>query len=176
MLMDHLNKWIRAARQHISQCRAESKRSRASDLLAEYEDNLVKVDSLLSSIDHELIAKAAFECKAFARSLMGFERQIQFRQASGVPNDDPELQAYYERLHEIYSHLDEPDGMEGVTCCVLDSSLKHQIRQHESTGRWTSAQSCWEVRLQESPDNLEFHQGLMRCLRNLGHYGKCFNK
>jgi serine/threonine-protein kinase ATR len=51
-------------------------------------------------------------------------------------------------------------------------SLEHQIRQHESTGRWTSAQSCWEVRLQQSPDNLDFHLGLLRCLRNLGHYGQ----
>jgi serine/threonine-protein kinase ATR len=103
---------------------------------------------------------------------MNFERQIQVREERGISHDDAELQAYYERLHEIYAHLDEPDGMEGITTKVLAPSLEHQIRQHESTGRWTSAQSCWEVRLQQSPDNLEFHLGLLRCLRNLGHYGE----
>jgi serine/threonine-protein kinase ATR len=83
-----------------------------------------------------------------------------------------ELQTYYERLHEIYASLDEPDGMEGVSTFVISPSLEHQIREHESTGRWTSAQSCWEVRLQQSPEDLNLHQGLLRCLRNLGHYGE----
>jgi serine/threonine-protein kinase ATR len=31
------------------------------------------------------------------------------------------------------------------------------------------------VRLQQSPDNVDFHLGLLRCLRNLGHYGKGAN-
>lgn len=115
------------------------------------------------------MAKAALQCKAYARSLMNFEQQVLIlreREAKGEV-----LYQHYERLHEIYAHLDEPDGMEGISSLILSPSLEHQIRQHESTGRWTSAQSCWEVRLQSSPDNLEYHLGLMRCLRNLGHYG-----
>jgi len=115
------------------------------------------------------MAKAAFQCKAFARSLMNFEQQVVTIQERSTGNKD--LPAYYEKLHEIYAQLDEPDGMEGVSTLILSPSLEHQIRQHESTGRWTSAQSCWEVRLQESPDNVNFHLGLLRCLRNLGHYG-----
>ena len=171
MLMDHLNKWIRAVRQENVNRRGETRRTRVSNSLSESEDHLVKVDSVLSSVDHDLMAKAAFECKAYARSLMNFERQVLTLEERGVSCRDTELQTYYERLHEIYAHLDEPDGMEGVTIKVLAPSLEHQIRQHESTGRWTSAQSCWEVRLQKSPDKLEFHLGLLRCLRNLGHYG-----
>lgn len=115
------------------------------------------------------MAEAAFQCKAFARSLMNFERQI-VSLKERVP-EGKDLPEYYERLHEIYAHLDEPDGMEGISTLILAPSIEHQIRQHESTGRWTSAQSCWEVRLQQSPDNVDFHLGLLRCLRNLGHYG-----
>ncbi len=115
------------------------------------------------------MAQAAFQCKAFARSLMNFERQIVSLRERGPESKD--LPEYYERLHEIYAHLDEPDGMEGISTLILSPSLEHQIRQHESTGRWTSAQSCWEVCLQQSPDNVDFHLGLLRCLRNLGHYG-----
>ncbi len=37
---------------------------------------LSRVDSILSDIDQDLIAKAAFECKSYARSLMNFEKQI----------------------------------------------------------------------------------------------------
>jgi serine/threonine-protein kinase ATR len=129
----------------------------------------MRIDSILSSIDHLLMAQAAFQCKAFARSLMNFEQHILSLKETSPQTQD--LSDHFERLHEIYAHLDEPDGMEGVSTLILSPSLEHQIRQHESTGHWTSAQSCWEVRLQQSPDNVEYHQGLLRCLRNLGHYG-----
>lgn len=166
MLLDHINKWVRVVRQELSKRAETNKRSRANVNL---DEQLLRVDSILSSIDQALMAKAAFKCKAFARSLMNFEQQvitIQERDTS-----ERHLSEYYEKLHEIYAQLDEPDGMEGISTLILAPTLEHQIREHESTGRWTSAQSCWEVRLQESPDNVEFHLGLLRCLRNLGHYG-----
>ncbi|KAG6868123.1 hypothetical protein C0993_007327 [Termitomyces sp. T159_Od127] len=168
MIMDHINKWVRIVRQNIGKRKSESKRARDNQIDSKMEEQLLRVDSILSSIDQILIARAAFECKAYARSLMSFERQIVALHEQSPNNKD--LPGYYERLHEIYSHLDEPDGMEGVSTLILSPSLEHQIRQHESTGRWTSAQSCWEVRLQQSPDNVDFHIGLLRCLRNLGHY------
>lgn len=171
MLLDHLNKWVRVVRQDLANKKSESKRSR-NHINNPVEEQLMRVDSILSSIDQNLMARAALRCKAYARSLMNFERQIvTLRENAAQSRDSPE---YYERLHEIYAHLDEPDGMEGVSTMILSPSLEHQIRQHESTGRWTSAQSCWEVRLQQAPDNLDFHLGLLRCLRNLGHYGKLF--
>ncbi|KAL4076264.1 hypothetical protein J3A83DRAFT_4357344 [Scleroderma citrinum] len=171
MLLDHLSKYVRILRQDISSKKTESsKRSRVHHTLVESEEQLVRVDSLLSSINDELMAKAALQCKAYARSLMNFERQIVALREREPSTSNKELTPYYERLHEIYSYLDEPDGMEGISTLILSPSLEHQIRQHESTGRWTAAQSCWEVRLQQSPDNLDFHLGLLHCLRNLGHY------
>lgn len=170
MLLDHLNKWVRSVRQDISSKKPDNKRSRGyGSVTTQAEEHLLRVDSILSSINQDLMAKAALQCKAYARSLMNFERQIVSLRDNLA--GDQNLPDYYERLHEIYAHLDEPDGMEGVSTLILSPSLEHQIRQHESTGRWTSAQSCWEVRLQQSPDNLDFHLGLLRCLRNLGHYG-----
>ena len=170
MLLDHLNKWVRMVRQDISNKKVDNKRSRAHNSTnSQTEEQLLRVNSMLSSINRDLMAKAALNCKAYARSLMNFERQIISLQKHAATSSN--LPDYYERLHEIYAHLDEPDGMEGVSTLILSPSLEHQIRQHESTGRWTSAQSCWEVRLQQSPDNLDFHLGLLGCLRNLGHYG-----
>ncbi|KAJ7784096.1 hypothetical protein B0H16DRAFT_1296839 [Mycena metata] len=170
-LLDHLNRWVRIVRQELNTRKHEQKRSRNAGP-SQLEEQLIRVDSILSSIDENLMAKAALKCKAYARSLMNFERQIlTLRERALYSNtENKELPTYYERLHEIYSHIDQPDGMEGVSTLILSPSLEHQIRQHESTGRWTSAQSCWEVRLQQAPDNLEFHLGLLRCLRNLGHY------
>ncbi|KAJ4479010.1 hypothetical protein J3R30DRAFT_3881305 [Lentinula aciculospora] len=161
ILLDHLNRWLRKIRQDVI------KENNPRQVLGAQE-NLVKVDSVLSNINQELLAKAALQCKAYALSLMNFERRIiELRQRSSNHHDLP---TYYERLHEIYAHLDEPDGMEGVSTMILSPSLEHQIRHHESSGHWTSAQSCWEVRLQQSPDNVDYHLGLLRCLRNLGHY------
>jgi serine/threonine-protein kinase ATR len=87
------------------------------------------------------------------------------------PPPGTDFTPYYEHLHEIYAQLDQPDGMEGISTLILSPSLEHQICQHDSTGCWTAAQSCWEVRLQQQPDKLDFHLGLLQCLRNLGHYG-----
>ncbi|PCH40938.1 hypothetical protein WOLCODRAFT_69995 [Wolfiporia cocos MD-104 SS10] len=165
MLLDHLNQWVRIVGRDIRNKKAEKKPRRTK---SQEEEQLLRIDSVLSSIDVGLMAKAALQCKAYARSLMNFERQILVLQSRGTPAHD--LHEYHERLHEIYAHLEEPDGMEGVSTLLLSPSLEVQIRQHESTGRWTSAQSCWEVRLQQSPDNLDFHLGLLRCLRNLGHH------
>lgn len=161
---------MRIVRQEISAKKADNRRSKPNQVGSDAEEQLLRVDSMLSSIDHNLMAQAALQCRAYARALMNFERQIvTLREAGSQSRSGME---YYERLHEIYSHLDEPDGMEGVSTLILQPSLEHQIRQHESTGQWTSAQSCWEVRLQQAPDNLDYHLGLLRCLRNLGHYGQ----
>ncbi|KAI9068446.1 hypothetical protein FKP32DRAFT_1561636 [Trametes sanguinea] len=190
MLLDHLNKWIRAIRQELArqQKAAGSSRrtSRNSQANAVDIEQLARIASILENIDQGLMADAAFQCKAYARSLMNLEQQLMDchirdskakleakarRDTEAIRRiETADYQDRYERLHELYAHLDEPDGMEGVSTMILSPSLEHQIRQHESTGTWTSAQSCWEVRLQYEPDNLEHHLGLLRCLKNLGHY------
>ncbi|KAI0268140.1 hypothetical protein BC834DRAFT_678146 [Gloeopeniophorella convolvens] len=166
LLLDHLNSWVRLTRKNLNDKKGEAKRARGGR--STVNDQLTRIDSVLSNINQDLMAKAAFQCKAYARSLMSFERHIASLQ--GRQDSNAEVQACYERLHEIYCNIDEPDGMEGVSTLILSPSLEHQIRQHESTGKWTSAQSCWELRLQQSPDSLDYHIGLLRCLRNLGHY------
>ncbi|KZO97981.1 hypothetical protein CALVIDRAFT_50339 [Calocera viscosa TUFC12733] len=171
-LMDHISKWIRLLRQDTNQRRSESTRHRVGGSVTtvgqEADEQLACIESLLSSIDQELMARAALNCKYFARSLLSFEQRIVAMKSNGM--SDIALQPYYENLHQIYAELDEPDGMAGVSTIVLSPSLEHQIREHEAIGSWTSAQSCWEVKLQNSPDDLASHIGLLRCLRNLGHY------
>jgi serine/threonine-protein kinase ATR len=153
-LMDHLSKWLRKSR--LDNGRQSSSRP---------------VEELLSSIDTSLVANAAMKSGAFARSLRNFEERIVFLRTK-ENRSDADLQTHFESLHEIYAELDEPDGMEGVSAFVVSPSLDLQIREHESTGRWTAAQSCWEVHLQHDPENVKFQVGLLRSLQNLGHYGE----
>lgn len=159
-LMDHLSKWLR-----------QSRVTKSGSGTTDRSNHVKAVENVLSSIESELMANAALQSRAYARSLRSFEQRVyQLKRSQKLPDHD--LQEYYERIHQIYAELDEPDGMEGISTFVIAPSLEHQIREHESTGRWTSAQSCWEVRLQQDPDDVSLHVGLLKCLRNLGHYGQ----
>ncbi|PWZ03108.1 hypothetical protein BCV70DRAFT_197342 [Testicularia cyperi] len=161
-VMDHIGVWMRRKRQDLS------KSSRRPRNAAGGEDALSEVEQAMKCISQELMAHASLQCKAYSRALLNFENRVRSMRLAGKRDDD--LQPYYEDLHRIYAQLDEPDGMEGISARVISPSLEHQIREHESTGRWTSAQSCWEVELQRRPDDVDLHLGLLRCLRNLGHY------
>jgi serine/threonine-protein kinase ATR len=181
--MDHFSRWIRdrqKAQGPVNENGGSRRRESSTDAA------IIRVKSIMTQISPELIASAALYCKDHARALLNIEQQILKLEGGQISsgqslivneaahNISPEqqLQKYYEKAHEIYASVDEPDGMEGISAKITAPSIPHQIREHESTGRWTSAQSCWEVQLQRNPDELRSHVGLLRCLRNLGHYGK----
>ncbi|KAJ9091817.1 hypothetical protein QFC19_008930 [Naganishia cerealis] len=173
-LLDHFSRWVQHQKTVIIRDYRGGRIEKISDAerRAEYQylmEQIPKVEGLLNSIDAELQAEAALITQAYARSLRGFETRMAALRRS-QRRTDADLQPYYEYLHRIYADLDEPDGMEGVSTFIISPSMDHQIREHESVGRWTSAQSCWEVKLQDNADNLDLHLGLLRCLRSLGHY------
>ncbi|KAJ9477602.1 Serine/threonine-protein kinase MEC1 [Pseudozyma hubeiensis] len=161
-VMDHVGVWMRRKRQDLART------SRRPRIAQGGEEVLAVVESIMLRISQELLAQASLQCKAYSRALLNFELRVRAMRSEGKGDDD--LQGYFENMHRIYANLDEPDGMEGISTRVIAPSLEHQIREHESTGRWTSAQSCWEVEIQQRPDDPELHLGLLRCLRNLGHY------
>jgi serine/threonine-protein kinase ATR len=165
-LMDHLNTWRRARLLFVT------KKLRRKASAVEIDGHLVRVkeiDTLFGSLPQSMVADAAFQAKSHARALLNYER-ILYEMQTNNPSVKP--QHHYERMHHIYAELNEPDGMEGVSVSIISPSLEHQIREHEMTGRWTSAQSCWEVQLQLKPDDPNSHLGLLRCLKNLGHHGQ----
>lgn len=175
-MLDHFSRWVQHQKTVIMRDFRGGRVDKINDpeRRAEYQylaEQIPKVESLLNAIDAELQAEAALITQAYARSLRGFETRMAALRRS-QRRTDADLQPYYEYLHRIYADLDEPDGMEGVSAFIVSPSMDHQIREHESVGRWTSAQSCWEVKLQDNADNLELHLGLLRCLRSLGHYGR----
>ena len=166
-LMDSLNTWVRLRHVHI----ARKYRKRDPHRNIEATTALVpvrRIEKMLQALPQNAVADAAFNSKSYARALLNYEKILSDQKQTA---DIAVLQPYYERLHNIYAELNEPDGMEGVSTSIISPSIQHQIREHEMTGRWTSAQSCWEVQLQLHPEDPDSHLGLLRCLRNLGHYG-----
>jgi serine/threonine-protein kinase ATR len=72
-------------------------------------------------------------------------------------------------LQEIYSEIDEPDGMSGVASLTKENTARQQIADLESEGAWAEAMTLYESALQTEAGHVEHHMGLLNCLRHLGH-------
>jgi len=72
-------------------------------------------------------------------------------------------------LQRIYGHLDDLDSIKGVSALRTTSSLEEQIIDYETNFEWNEALMCYEVALQDDPNNIEYQLNMLRCNRNLGH-------
>lgn len=170
-LFDHLTQWRRNLKRRHLQETALFKRTKIPNTnLVLYENAISNVSELLECIPQLVLAEASFKCESYARSLMHFE--LHFREERDKPDSTTNIQPLYGRLQEIYSKLDEVDGLEGITTKLLCPTLDQQILEHESTGMWTAAQTCNELALQNHPGELKYHIGLLNCFKNLNNIGK----
>ncbi|ORY51967.1 hypothetical protein BCR33DRAFT_404224 [Rhizoclosmatium globosum] len=168
-LIDHLTVWIRSRRRDIGKSRAQQRKSTGKHVLDDEEDRDAvrqRVASFLAGIPTVLMAEASYRCKSYARALLHYEQHVRSERKI---KSEAEMQPAYGFLQTIYSHLEEPDGIDGISTLFLNPTLEQQILEHESAGRWTSAQTCYEICLQNNPDELKLHTGLINCLKNLGH-------
>lgn len=83
-----------------------------------------------------------------------------------------DLEPLYERLQEIYTQIDEPDGIEGISAHLQVLNIDQQILEHRKAGRWTAAQSWYEILLTEKPKDLDVQFNLLTCLKESGQHGK----
>ncbi|KAI9206311.1 uncharacterized protein BJ171DRAFT_28115 [Polychytrium aggregatum] len=173
MVVDHMSTWLRirrrnAAKQGAVPHRRARKGSEFDDSTSAYDEMMANVDQFLKSIPQSLMAMTAYRCKAYARAIMHFERHMRIERDGASKST---LQEMYTYLQKIYAKIDEPDGMEGISKKVLRPTLEQQILEHESAGRWTSAQTCYELSLRESDssENINLHIGLLKCLKNMDH-------
>ncbi|KAG0002584.1 serine/threonine-protein kinase M1, partial [Entomortierella chlamydospora] len=179
-LFDHITKWIQSRKSlsaktssHRSHTTSSTTSSTTPELsqatLRQYDAAIDAVQEQLTSISHDVIAMAAFRCKAYARSLLHYEQYIRDSRQQLGPND-PAIQSMYEKLQEIYANLEEPDGMEGISSLITSGTATQNLLQCESAGQWSEAQFYYEQGLQDDPGQFENHAGLYKCLENLGHY------
>lgn len=77
----------------------------------------------------------------------------------------------YERLQDIYSQIDEPDGIEGISSHLSALSIDQQVLEHRKAGRWATAQSWYELELEKEPDNIDAQWNLVTCLKESGQQG-----
>lgn len=87
-----------------------------------------------------------------------------------VAVDSNILQPQLQWLQEIYAALDNADAVIGVAAVRERTQIDEEAVDHEISGRWSAALSCYErALLNKSSDRLGYHRGLLKCLEQLGH-------
>jgi serine/threonine-protein kinase ATR len=128
-----------------------------------------QLQTLLGKIPAQLIAQRAIDCNQYSRALFHLElhaRQIEENDDTGVRND------MLLQLQDVYANIDEPDGLEGISAHLPVLDLQQQVLSHRKAGRWTAAQTWYEIQLAEDPDNVEVQLDLLTCLKKSGQHGK----
>ena len=131
---------------------------------------LAMVTDVLDSIPAETISTRAVECQSYARALCHFEAHIRKRRADPNYREDIEDDIYH--LQKIYTQIDEPDGIEGISAHLHVLDIDQQVLGHRKAGRWTAAQSWYEIRVAEDLHDLADNSiELIRCMKESGQHG-----
>ncbi|KAI8805845.1 ataxia telangiectasia and Rad3 related, isoform CRA_a [Cladochytrium replicatum] len=189
ILVDHLTKYMRHRR--LSLAKRQVKKSVKVD--DSHNVTVIRackiVEHFLAQIPQDIMAQASYRCKAYERAVMHFEQHMRHQGAiapgwwsSTIQSDNdaesyklPSSQNLYSHLQQIYSNIDDPDGMSGIAAMFRNPTIEQQILEHESSGNWSAMQTCFEILLKNDPTNLKHHIGLIRCLKNLGHFETMIN-
>jgi len=159
-VIDYLSRWIQEFHLRVSSSKGH----------IEHQGEIKRVKSVLEMIPAEVISQRAVECKSYSRALFYWEQHI--RQVREDINDTPTRNLLLERLQDIYTQIDEPDGIEGISAHLHVLDIDQQILGHRKAGRWTAAQSWYEIKLAEDPDNVDVQVNLLTCLKESGQHGK----
>ncbi|KAK1971971.1 phosphatidylinositol 3 [Colletotrichum sublineola] len=134
---------------------------------------IARVEDLLSTIPPVLISQRAMDCKEYPRALFHLE---QYAQQMEVEKSDPRQKTLLlEQLQDIYTQIDEPDGLEGISAHLHVLDINQQILSHKKAGRYTAAQTWYEIKLAEEPDNIDVQADLLNCLKQSGQHDVLLN-
>jgi len=168
-----MSKWAQAKKRAITASRTAA--IRAGHTPSEFEEakdlgQIASVEGVISSIPADIIAQRALECGSYARALYHWE-QFMRDQKQQVNDDNGEWDAHYQRLHSIYAHIDEPDGLDGISAHLNILSPEQQAFQSRKAGRWSAAQSWYEIELAKSPSDPNLQVELLSCFKESGQFG-----
>ncbi|KAJ3496050.1 hypothetical protein NLG97_g2953 [Lecanicillium saksenae] len=142
-------------------------------LSTEKKEQIANIQAILDGISAELISQRATDCNEYARALFHLEQHVQkMEQRKRAPGDRDRM---LERLQDIYANIDEPDGLEGISAHLHALDINQQILGHKKAGRWTAAQTWYEIQLAEKPDNVDVQVELLSCLKQAGQYDVLLN-
>ncbi len=168
-----MSRWIQEKQARLSQQKGHDSRwANSDDEISPPESGIQRVTDLLSSIPAEIISRRALECESYSRALFYWEQHI--RQVRENTANKTDMTPLLERLQDIYTQIDEPDGIEGISAYLHVLDIDQQILAHRKAGRWTAAQSWYEIKLAEDPDDVDVQVNLLYCLKESGQHGRSY--
>ncbi|KAF2678362.1 hypothetical protein K458DRAFT_348412 [Lentithecium fluviatile CBS 122367] len=178
-ILDYLVLWLQEKRKAASEARLlAGKTGRGISESEEMEtmQQISAVEGLLQFIPAKVISQRAVECGSYARALFHWEQYYREEQSKaeakgGSFAKDDLLQ----HLQFIYAQIDEPDSIEGISAHLQILNPEQQIMEHRKAGRWTAAQSWYELALAEKPNDPETQVDLLTCLKESGQYDAILN-
>ncbi|KAL5418072.1 hypothetical protein PMIN06_006043 [Paraphaeosphaeria minitans] len=178
-VLDYLALWLQEKRKVMSDARIMAgKTGRGISEIDEIESmkQFSAVESLLRLIPAKVISKRAVECRSYARALFHWEQYYREEQhKSKISGEDFIKDDLLQHLQHIYAQIDEPDSIEGISAHLLVLNPEQQIMEHRKAGRWTAAQTWYELALAEKPDDPETQINLLTCLKESGQYEAILN-
>lgn len=171
-----MSRWLQEKQRSLANSRAAAARAgQTIDALVE-SGSVAQIDAVqkvVDSIPADIIAQRAIECGSFSRALFHWERYIRAQ-------DDTKLsyeawEANNRRLQTIYSNIDEPDGLDGISTLFDKLSDEQHAFQHQRAGRWSAAQSWFEFNLEQERSAAarpDLQVSLLTCLKESGQYRK----
>jgi serine/threonine-protein kinase ATR len=166
-ILDYMSNWLQQRRKQYEAAVARNERGVADPAAELAHTQIRNVESVLEVIPADLISSRAIECKSFSRAMFHWEQYI--RQKRGNHKDPDALLA---RLQEIYTQIDEPDGIEGISAQMSTLNVDQQILEHRKAGNWGAAQNWYEIQLHAQPEDGTLQTNLLTCLRETGQSGK----
>ncbi|KKA22075.1 Non-specific serine/threonine protein kinase [Rasamsonia emersonii CBS 393.64] len=172
-VLDYLSRWLQGKKKQNATVTNHVSGSRVhKDTTLDTSSAQIKsVEQLLSSIPPEVISRRAVECKSFSRALFHWEQYIRQCKSRLDKQNHAELEPLYQRLQDIYTQIDEPDGIEGISAHLHVLNIDQQVLEHRKTGRWVAAQSWYELQLETDPENSDAQWNLLTCLKESGQQG-----
>jgi serine/threonine-protein kinase ATR len=176
-VLDYLSLWLQEKRKAMSDARLMAgKTGRGISEVEEIEamKQFSAVEQLLQLIPAKVISKRAVECGSYARALFHWEQYYREEKTKADTSGGGFVQdEMLQHLQHIYAQIDEPDSIEGISAHLLVLNPEQQIMEHRKAGRWTAAQTWYELALAEKPNDPDTQINLLTCLKESGQYGRC---
>ncbi|XP_057769186.1 serine/threonine-protein kinase ATR isoform X2 [Salvia miltiorrhiza] len=184
-LLDNLGQWVDDVEQELAlsqplqsaNYRQQAVKLKDQSMALRKDSNQVfvqckHVSELLGAIPKFTLARASFRCQAYARSLLYFESYVWDKSGSFNPASERSCGVFEDEdisfLMEIYSGLDEPDGLSGLASLRKSKSLEDHLLINKKAGNWAEVLTSCEQALQMEPA-VQRHSDVLNCLLNMCH-------
>lgn len=171
--IDYCTRWLREKKEYINSQRIRHARNQNKHFDEHAEDasdaEMARVDEIIRAVPPDLMGERSFQFKSYARALQYWETHIRNQ---GKRKTEAEMEPLYQQLQLIYSYIDEPDGIEGISAKIPNLNMEQQVLEHKKAGRWNAVQSWYELLLAEKPHDLDVQKNLLNALRDSGQNGK----